>query len=346
MLSHDQKRLLFDYSLGLTSQQQAHRAEKLIESDNDATQIFEKLQSAFAPLDTVESDCCPDHLVETTLGRLNHVARSEKLEQLLEAEQAKTIPFNTAAWRKIARIASMAAVILIAFGIWKVPLGVARQKYFQQRCQMQMTNIFRGITNYASDHNEQMPAIAAPAGAPWWKVGYQGAENHSNTRNLWVLVKGDYVDAADFVCPGHRNNRAFQRKIRLDRIQLKLYNDFPSRNYVTYSFRIRCPKAATNRITGPTVIMADLNPLFEKLPSDFSKSLKIELSRNLMVLNSFNHKRRGQNVLRRDGSVTFLTKRAVDISIDDIYTIQEMSPGSEIQGCEIPSCLTDAFLAP
>jgi hypothetical protein len=39
-------------------------------------------------------------------------------------------------------------------------------------------------------------------------------------------------------------------------------------------------------------------------------------------------------------------ERHTNISLDDIFTLQEMHPGSEIQGCEVPSCETDAFLAP
>jgi hypothetical protein len=350
MLDNDQKRLILDYCLGLTTQSQAEEAEKLIESDNEAAKIHETLKSAISPLQAVEEHICPDHLVENTLSKLNNVARSEQLEQLLDAEQAKTIPFKTRTWPKIARIASMAAVIVIAFAIWNVPLGAARQKYFQQRCRMQMSKIFSGFASYASDHNEKMPSIAAPEGSPWWKVGYQGDENHSNTRNLWLLVKGQYVKPEHFICPGQVHNRALQREVHKQRAQLKLNNDFPGRQYVTYSFRIRCSQVPTGQAIRNSVIMADMNPLFEKLPSDYSKSLKLELSRNLMVLNSFNHnykgRRPGQNVLRSDGSVTFLEKRFADISTDDIYTLQEMSPGSQIHGSEIPSCLTDAFLAP
>jgi len=345
MLDNDQKRLLFDYCLHLASPQQAAQAARLIESDDEAARTFRKLQSAFSPLKAVETDACPDHLVQATLGRLNQVAHLAQLQQLLQAEQAATKPFNKRTWRTLARCTGVAAVIGIAFAIWMAPLGFARQKYFQKRCQMQMANIFRGFTNYRSDHNGATPTIVAATGSPWWKVGYQGAENHSNTRNLWLLVKSGYVNPADFICPGRKSNRFFQRKIRIDKAQLKL-NDFPDRHYVTYSSRIRCPKTTTNCLMGQTVIMADSNPLFEKMPNDYSKSLRLQLSRDMLVRNSLNHGRRGQNILRGDGSVKFLKRRFAGISTDDIYTLQEMSPGSEVRGCETPSCESDAFLAP
>ena len=89
--------------------------------------------------------------------------------------------------------------------------------------------------------------------------------------------------------------------------------------------------------------MADSNPLFEELPSDFSKSFKLRLTRKLLTLNSVNHNRRGQNVLFGDGRVEFLKTRHIGISEDDIFTLQHTDV---YNGCEMPSCETDFFLAP
>ena len=90
----------------------------------------------------------------------------------------------------------------------------------------------------AGEQTEQAPpsppTLAAAAGDPWWKVGAQGDENHSNTRNMYLLVKGEYVKLSDFVCPGSK----CERKSEVDPAELQTYKDFPSRNCVTYSFRI------------------------------------------------------------------------------------------------------------
>ena len=82
-----------------------------------------------------------------------------------------------------------------------------------------------------------------------------------------------------------------------------------------------------------------------KIPIDSDK-LKLVLSEDLLIANSANHNRRGQNVLLCDGSVMYMKQRHTEISGDDIFTLMEMRPGSEITGCEIPSCETDNFLAP
>jgi len=91
------------------------------------------------------------------------------------------------------------------------------------------------------------------------------------------------------------------------------------------------------------VLMADLSPLFEKLPDDYTKSLRLRLDKKLLTINSNNHNRRGQNVLFGDGRVEFLKTRHIGISKDDIFTLQDTDI---YQGCEVPSCETDFFLAP
>jgi len=86
-----------------------------------------------------------------------------------------------------------------------------------------------------------------------------------------------------------------------------------------------------------------LNPLFERLPRDYSNSLKIKLTKDLLTLNSINHSRCGQNVLFGDGSVRFIRKRHTDLSDDDIFTLQDTDV---YQGVEVPAYESDAFLAP
>ena len=95
------------------------------------------------------------------------------------------------------------------------------------------------------------------------------------------------------------------------------------------------------------VVMADCNPLFEELQKDFSKPFRLQIDRKSLTLNSSNHScfgnRRGQNVLLGDGHVEFLRTRHVDVSKDDIFTLQDTDV---YQGFEVPSCETDFFLAP
>jgi hypothetical protein len=341
-LNNQQKQLLFDYCLGLTSEEVTAEAEQLIASNKQAAEIHSKLKTALSPLKTLESESCPDDLADGTIWRLNNLARSSqlRLEQLLAGEQARSITDKSRFWRNLGEIVATAAVIVFVAGVLIAPLNLARQKSRQQACLMQLQRIGQGINSYSSDHDGQLPAVATAMGAPWWKVGYQGKENYSNTRHIWLLVKGGYVNPADFICPGRRQGC---QTPQLTSSEVQNYNDFPSRKYVTYSFRIRCIKPGEESTGGKKVLIADLNPLFERLPDDYSKPFKLQLDKDLLKLNSINHNRRGQNVLLCDGSATFVKMRNVGVPEDDIFTLQGTNT---YEGVEVPSCETDAFLAP
>ena len=340
-LSKSQKQLLFDYCLGITSVQEAAQAQQLIFASEEAAEIHSKFKAAIAPLESVESELCPDDLAEGTIWRLNNLARSSqlRLEQLLATEQTRQVTIKGRFWRNVGQMVGVAAVILLFSGVVFPPLNFARQKSWQQYCQMQLSRIGLGISNYSSDHDGKLPEVATTKGSPWWKVGDQGSENQSNTRHIWLLAKGGYVNPIDFVCPGARQGRAIQ----FDASQAKDYNDFPTRRYVTYSFRIRCDKSNLQTSAGRNVLIADLNPLFERLPKNYSNQLRLQLDEALSTMNSTNHNHRGQNILFCDGGVKFVKTRDIGIDADDIFTLRDTKV---YQGVEIPTCESDAFLAP
>ncbi len=340
-LNNEQKELLFDYCIGLTSQKETDKAEALITSNQEAAEIHQKLRAAIEPLGSLETETCPDELSEKTIYRVQNHADSgqQQLRQLLATEQGKKVTIKIDAWRNWFETAVVAAAILFVAGVLIPTLSSARQKYHQQGCKTQMGSVFQGLSNYISDYDGQTPAVASIAGAPWWKLGDQGRENQSNTRNVYLLPKYDYVDIENFVCPACKG----EVPLKLNNSKIKRLKDFPGRRYVTYSFRINCRRIASGKLLCRKVIMADMNPLFENLPEDLPKQLRVQLNKTLLTLNSINHKRRGQNVLFGDGRVEFIKKRFIGITRDDIYTLQDTD---EYLGCEVPSCETDFFLAP
>lgn len=343
VLNDKQKQLLFDYCLGLTTEEATAEVEQLIASNEQAAEVHSKLKIALSPLKSLESESCPDDLAEGTIWRLNNVARSSqlRLEQLLAGEQARTVTDKRRFWKNLGEMIATAAVIMFVAGVLMTSFNYSRQKSRQLACMAQLQRIGQGINAYSNDHDGQLPAVTTAMGAPWWKVGYQGKENHSNTRHIWLLLKGRYVEKpADFICPGRSQGRVLQ----LDPSQVQNYNDFPSRKYVTYSFRIRCRKPGEESPGGKKVLIADMNPLFESLPDDYSKPFNpIQLNKDLLNLNSINHNRCGQNVLFGDGSAIFVKMRNIGTSEDDIFTLQDTNT---YEGIEVPSCETDAFLAP
>jgi prepilin-type processing-associated H-X9-DG protein len=276
------------------------------------------------------------------MARARTEASEDRLEKLLVAEQTATTPLRIPFWRNWGDIAAVAAVLVLFVGIVLPALGYARQRYQQQRCQTQLAGVYDGVARYVADHDGHMPRVPTAPGSPWWKVGYQGVENVSNTRRAWLLVKEGYVDPSRFICPG----RPESRDLRFDTLQVANYNDFPGTAYIHFSIRVGCPQSKQQGLTGRRVLFADRNPLSEKLPTDYSTSFSLRLCKDLMTSNSSNHNRRGQNVLFCDGSVEFTRRRNASVSEDDIYTLSNMTDGCEVRGHEVPSCDTDAFLAP
>ncbi len=345
-LNSQQKQLLFDYSLGLTSEHENPEAKRLLASSREASGIHQAIRVALSPLDSLEPEICPDDLAERTIGRLQERAQAtsgeDRLEELLATQSTGPSVVKVPFWRNWGDIAAVAAVVVLFVGVLLPTLGYARQKYWQSRCQAQLGGIHEGLANYVSDHDGQMPSAAMDPGSPWWKVGYQGAENHSNTRRAWQLVQQGYVPLERFVCAGRRESR----NLRFDTVKIENYNDFPGRAYIHYSIRLGCPQSQNQGLTQRRVIFADLNPISEKLPATYTEPFRLRLSPDLMTSNSENHNRRGQNVLYCDGSVEFLRERHTSLSDDDFYTLAEMSDGCEVTGCEVPSCETDAFLVP
>ena len=329
--------------MGLTSDQEQARAEELIARCPEAAEFYyEHIKVLLAPLDCVEPEPCPDLLVDQTLHKLRQMAAKDRPENApgLSPEAYQTV-IPISAWRPSVQVAAVAAVVLFLISVAMPSLRLMRQKAMVGRCQSGLAGVYQGMANYVADYDAP-PTVVTVAGDPWWKVGYQGRENHSNTRVVWLLAKNGYVAPVKFLCPARKK----ASELNLSGLNPADMNDFPSRDYIDYSFRIYYRDQAKRSCrSGKTLLMADLNPLSERFPSDYSKPFKIRLDEDVLNSNSTNHGQRGQNVLISDGSVGFRHTR-LDNARDDIFTLQGMNRGTEVRGCETPSCDTDAFLAP
>jgi hypothetical protein len=345
-LSDHQKQLLFDYSLGLTSAREGSEAEALIASHEEAVELYQSMQLTLAPLESVEPEPCPDDLLERLFLHLREVAPAGpgqvRLAELLVSEQSGRSRIKVPLWRNWSEVVAAAAAVVLFVGILFPTVGHMRGRYWQARCGSNLNAIYAGLRNYVSDHDGLLPAVAMTPGSPWYKVGYQGQENHSNTRQIWLLPKLGYVDPGRFLCSG----RTDARTLSYEGFDVRNLDDFPGRTYIHLSVQVPCPSSRDRGLTQKRVLLADRNPLAERFPSDLTVPLRLQLCETLLTSNSRNHSYRGQNVLLYDGSVEFTKTRRTRISDDDIYTTQSMSCGTEVQGHEFPIHDKDFFLAP
>lgn len=346
-LNREQKDLLLDYYFSCASDEHTEEAKQLLSSHSGAVEFYEKLQHSLSLLGHLHSEGCPEHLAESTVDRLHehHVRTSgqERLEELLGAEQSKVVTAGPSFWRSFSEIAATAAGILIIAGVF---FPVTRNMRYRARlvqCNANLAGIGQSINRYANDHAGAIPSVATVAGDPWWKVGAEGEQNHSNTRHLWLLVKQNYIQPNQFTCPGRR----YKKVSPLQQEMIAGLNDFPSRKYVTYSFRLIHEQDGRKLATQRIPIMADANPLFENCPEseDCYKHREFEpirLSDKLMRANSKNHRGKGQHVMFSDSSTVFMKNRIIDNS-DDIFTIKDKRT---YRGVESPSSAADIFLVP
>jgi hypothetical protein len=329
-LNSEQKHVLFDYSSGLAADRGIAKAEALIASNKEAAKVHSKLKAVLAPLDTMRPEPCPDELAQRTVRRLIHIVNAE--QSMGQPAVLKRRP-----WRNVAEVGAIAAVILLAAGVLIPSLSHARHQYRKQVCQRRLAGISNSIDYYSSDYDGRLPAVTTDVNQPWNKVGYQGKENQSNTRNLYLLLKLGYSTRPnDFTCCGRRQERFRPLKVS----EVRSYNDFPSREHIAYSFRIICRPPIKMSLLGEQPLMADRNPIFEDVSED---RFDVHLDRELSNRNSKNHNRRGQSVLFSDGHTAFLRTRHVGIPQDDIFTVQNVV---EYRGRERPACEKDPFLAP
>ena len=351
-LSKEQKDLIVDFYFRCGSAERINKARNLITSDPRAAALYTSLESSLKQLDSLKYEPCPNNLVELTIARLKLAASSEqaRLESLLAEEQRKTQLSNIAIapvtakqgfWRNATKVASVAAVFLVIILIWFPATSSLHQVAWRNKCSSGLESVGAGIAGYAQDHDGELPRVDMDPGSPWWKVGDQGTKNQSNTRHIWLLVKDGYVNLDDFICPGRKDAQIPQFD------QAAALNDFPSRQAISYSFKFTTNKTPKNKVGSKTVLLSDLNPVFENAFSNndlwkqTDEFTKILISKQLLEMMSTNHLGKGQNVLFGDGSSDF--KKTRTISGDDIFTVKGKSVYS---GREVPANNKDIFLAP
>lgn len=364
-LNRQEQELILDFYFRCGDVADISRGRDLIASNPEASKLYAGLEETLTDLDHIKYEPCPDNLVDLTIARLKLAAsvtqkhNNSRLHDLLQQEQQISIPEATVEQsvstpaeetaprpniklqlhHRIGEFFATAAAILIILGILFPSAGFMRQHYYKTACADNLRQVGQGFASFAGDHNNQLAQPAVQAGSPWWKVGYQGPESHSNTRVPWQLAKQGYVNAKVFVCRGNRGSVA----IEYDPAKMNALLDFPNRNNINYSFVLFCDKNANQQ----KVLAGDQNPIFRQIPCEESiyaklnEFQKVSLNDQLRQMLSASHRSRGQNILNNDGSVGWIRVRTVNG--DDIYTIQGVDTYT---GKETPTDLSDIFLIP
>ncbi len=363
-LSHQEQELILDFYFRCGQDEDIDSGRDLIALKPDAAKLYAKLEDTLTGLDSIKYEPCPDNLVDLTIARLKLAAsvksrsQSPKLQELLEKEQETAAHIssepvtpprkpqtssNISFHHRVGEMLATAAAIVVIFSILFPTAGAMRQHSRKVACADNFRQIGQGFSTFANDHKDKIAESRVQAGAPWWKIGYQGSDSHSNTRGPWQLVKQGYVKGKVFVCRGNIG----AVPIDYDPVKMGSLVDFPSRNNISYSFMLFCDKNTDATQGRRKVIASDLNPIFKDIPSrqndyvQLNEFEKILLNEQLKQILSSSHCNKGQNVLHCDGSVDWIQVRFVNN--DDIYTIDGVNT---YIGKEMPKDTNDIFLVP
>jgi hypothetical protein len=270
-----------------------------------------------------------EELLERTLAKVqDHISSGEDRLKL------ETVRARRSSGLRLADLVSVAAVILIGFGVLFPVLTSMREQSRRALCKSNLGATALGMSTYAGANKDALPvntASLAPGGT-WWDVGNT---HSSNSSNLYTLARAGYVPLADLACPG--NPAAPTAKVVADA------QDWRKLEEVSYSYQIMFGPHPVWRSAGPAVILADRSPVV-------LRAIRGEAVDPCS--NAPNHACEGQHLLRTDGTVTWATSPILPNG-DNIWLpraievrLQQLMGKAPLRGNETPSSADDTFLGP
>jgi anti-sigma-K factor RskA len=112
LLNNQQKELLFDYCLGIATEEQTAQAQQLVLSNEQAAKFVNSIKASLSPLESITSQECPAELADGTVWRIKQTLRTSqaRLNELLKAQQKPKTGF----WHDIlGRLATAALFVIV-----------------------------------------------------------------------------------------------------------------------------------------------------------------------------------------------------------------------------------------
>jgi prepilin-type N-terminal cleavage/methylation domain-containing protein len=252
-------------------------------------------------------------------------------------------------------------IIALLIAILLPALGAAKEAANRVKCASNLRQIGIAMKMYALDHHDQYPrTIAYELGEsdPIYfgytdspgQVGEPFVRSLPNdcTAAMFLLVRFKYLTTAVFICPSTDHQPDTLNGYAPESVFNFTRTDSAAKNY-SYSFAT--PYAG--RDLGPDAAEYRLTP---KLPADFAigadrnECIKRQFTTQIItdpkiirLINSVNHKSKGQNVLYNDGRVVWSMTPFVGIGRDNIYSIQG---SADILNVDLPRGKYDSVLLP
>lgn len=264
--------------------------------------------------------------------------RRMRTEAVLDAVSAPApIPFEPARAPRGFRwsdLLAAAAVLLIASAVLLPVKNSMTESGRRAVCMSNLQAAGLGLGLYAMSNDEALPMATAGFGGSWSRVG---DPRHSQSANLYTLVRTKHVTPWMLACPG--NPAAPREPLDNDAMDWRTFDE------VSYSYRLMpAGRNRLNELDSGAVVLADRSPVL------LAAMRRIPISPESC---SPNHGREGQHLLRVDDSVQWSPTpvlpngdniwlpRAVEQFVHDVRLKKGL-----IDGYELPENTEDTFLGP
>lgn len=330
----DQFDKLLDYHLDRLEADERVRVEARLQADASLRASSRRLGEVLSPLDSWSAPASPN-LVDNVLRA---VERSRRLRALADQPELQVVGAGgseSGGGRGFLfsgrELLAAAACILMVFSLLVPGIRKVRRDAWQAQCGANMHGVHQGLASYQDMSTASLPFMPGISGAAWLPGGAAARERptQSNSRHMFRLLKFRLVPGAEsFICPEDgatpMDGQAIERS--------EDFSDFSNNSYDSVNMAGGFPPVDP---PPSAVYLSDHNPLF--VAGRFDDRIDPDQA------NSPNHGGRGQNVLRLDGSVEWLTSPVLERVGDNLWL---MGNRREYDGTETLDDPSDGWMIP
>ncbi len=322
---HPDDALLIDFLTGNASAEQIDEVHARLESDESFNRRAARVGGLLKLLGACEGAGPSEALIARTVAAAESAKRTTAL---LDREVAIARPVTVPSF-SLKELGAIAALLFLVGTILLPSFQRAHELSVDNACVARAGEIGNALVLYATKHGGSLPALGARDAA--WLTDGSDRKQLSNSRNLWTLVQDRSALPMDFQCP------ACPQPSPLDVKQASMLGDFPSREFINYSYH-NAVNASGLRLHAANAeakaILADRTPVFEG--GRFNPD-------RVASNNSPNHQGRGQAVLYLDMHAVFANNSKVGVNNDNIWLVRGVH---FYLGTEVPADDADSFLLP
>ncbi len=267
-------------------------------------------------------------LTRRTLNRIERQRSHLRLADAVDRGEPAAIAFR---WRELVAVA---AVLMIAVSLGWPLLNSAKEEARRVACRDHQKAVHAGLAGFAQDNEGRMPRYTVKPGNYWNRTGTRfnphDGSVQSNSANAYILVRRELISAQDLSCPGNPHSARH--------LSEKAW-DFPNVFASGYSYQNQFTAEPQRLDDVPRkAVLADRNPWVR-----FRVNGREIVVRVLGDGPNQWHGKAGQNVLRADGSASWLDEPILDETGDHFYMPGD-SPSQRLQHNEIPVSAGDSML--